>query len=377
MDKLLSDQKHYCRAFIDNIIIFSDTLDNHLKYLDDIFTLFESRDIALSPAKSFIGYPSIELLGFYVNAFGLSLTAQRTQGFRDLVFPKTLKALETYLGAAGFLHTMILYFAQLSEPLQRRKVAMLAEGRKSGRLTTGNPNARAAYTRGRVFEPTAEELQSFNSLQEQLCNKLHLSHVDPDKPLFLQIDGSLEHGFGVMLFHLKPDFSWSPTTSIPSTAILPVMFLSRYLTKAELSYGPSELEVACLVWACKRLCTILHLSNHRIIVLTDHNATRRIVNQTTLNTTSTDRANRRLINASIYLSAYPLDVYHLPGRLNFVPDVLSRLEAVGDTQQRTRTAEPMLDNLWEKEAVLYIAEAQMSDDLKQQFANSYQKDTIY
>jgi hypothetical protein len=132
-----------------------------------------------------------------------------------------------------------------------------------------------------------------------------------------------------------------------------------------------------LVWACKRLRTILHSSNHQIIVLTDHDATRRIVNQTTLNTTSTDRANRRLINALIYLSAYPLDVYHLPGRLNFVPDALSRLEAVGDTQQRTRTAEPMLDNLWEKEAVLYIAEAQMSNDLKQQFADSYQKDAIY
>jgi hypothetical protein len=208
---------------------------------------------------------------------------------------------------------------------------MLAEGHKSGRLTTGNLNTRAAYTRGRVFEPTAEELQSFNSLQEQLCNKLHLSHVDPNKPLFLQIDGSLEHGFGVMLFHLKPDFSWSLTMSIPSTAILPVMFLSRCLTKAELSYRPSELEVACLVWAYKRLRTILHSSNHRIIVLTDHNATRGIVNQTTLNTTSTDRANRRLINALIYLSAYLLDIYHLPGRLNFVPDILSRLEAVGDT----------------------------------------------
>jgi hypothetical protein len=63
---------------------------------------------------------------------------------------------------------------------------MLAEGHKSGCLITGNLNVRAAYTQGRVFEPTAEELQSFNSLQEQLCNK---------------------HGFGVMFFHLKPDFS--------------------------------------------------------------------------------------------------------------------------------------------------------------------------
>ena len=79
---------------------------------------------------------------------------------------------------------------------------------------------------------------------------------------------------------------------------------------------------------------MLHSSNHRIIVLTDHESTRGIVNQTSLNTTSTDRANRRLINALIYLSAYPLDVYHLVGRLNLVPDVLSRLAAKGDDQTK-------------------------------------------
>ncbi len=66
-------------------------------------------------------------------------------------------------------------------------------------------------------------------------------------------------------------------------------------------------------------------------MLTDHNVTRGIVNQTTLNITSTDYANRHLINALIYLSAYLLDVYYLLGWLNFVPDTLSWLEAVGDT----------------------------------------------
>ena len=164
MDKLLKSRKQYCRAFIDDIIIFSDTLEEHTKHLDDIFTLFKGRNISLSLAKSFIGYPSIELLGFYVDAFGLSSTESRTQGFRDLVFPRTLKALETYLGAVGFLRTMIPYFAQISEPLQQRKTKMLAEGRKSSRLPTGNTNARASYIKSQLFEPTLEELRAFEEL---------------------------------------------------------------------------------------------------------------------------------------------------------------------------------------------------------------------
>src|SRR6266699_443434 len=134
-----------------------------------------------------------------------------------------------------------------------------------------------------------------------------LYHLDPDRQLFLQIDGSIECGFGVMVYHLKRDFQWQPTKNVPAIAIELVMFFFRCLTKEELRYGSSELEVVCLVWAYKRLRILLHSNNHRIVVLTDHEATRGIVHHSTLNTTSTDRANRKLTNASVYLSAYPLE----------------------------------------------------------------------
>lgn len=377
MDQLLLDHKKYCRAFIDDIIIFSDTFEDHVKHLETVFQLFTDKNIAISPKKSFIGYPSVELLGFYVDAFGLATTDSRIQGFKDLTFPTTLKALEGYLGAAGFLRTMVSYFAQLAAPLQNRKTALLTEGRNTGK--TDNPGARASYTRSKTFEPTEAELQSFNALQSYLCTRLRLSHVHPDRTLFLQIDGSLEHGFGVVVFHLKPGCTWEPKTAVAVAAsdIDPVMFLSRCLTKAELSYGPSELEVACLVWACKRLRTVLHSLNKPVIVLTDHDATRGIVNQTSLNTTSTDRANRRLVNASIYLSAYDLEVHHLAGRLNLVPDALSRLPALGDEAARLKNDTPTLDNLWDHDQVLFIAEAQMDADLHKRFAIGYEADSIY
>ncbi|KAN0080859.1 retrovirus-related Pol poly protein from transposon gypsy, partial [Elaphomyces granulatus] len=167
-----------------------------------------------------------------------------------------------------------------------------------------------------------------------------------------------------MLFHLKDGYTWSPGSPIPSTAIDPVMFLSRCLTKAELSYGPSELEVACLVWACKRLRTLLHSNRARLI--------------TSLNTTSTDRANRRLVNASIYLSAFPLNVYHLAGRLNLVPDALSRLPGKGDDSSRQREDKPVLDDLWDTdEAVLFLAEARMTDEMRDRFAQAYKADSVY
>ena len=80
--------------------------------------------------------------------------------------------------------------------------------------------------------------------------------------------------------------------------------------------------------------------------------------------TLTDQANRRLINASIYLSAYPLDVYHLPGRLNLVPDALSRLPAMGDSKTWKLDQEPVLDDIWQADHVLYAAEARIDDKMR-------------
>jgi hypothetical protein len=121
----------------------------------------------------------------------------------------------------------------------------------------------------------------------------------------------------------------------------------------------------------RKLRTTIHSAHLPVIALTDHAATRGIVEQTTLDTSSTDRANRRLINASVYLSQYDLKVFHLPGRLNFVPDALSRLKALDDTVERPE-GDAILDNIW-----FAFAEAHMDADLKRQFVDEYGKDSKY
>ena len=75
---------------------------------------------------------------------------------------------------------------------------------------------------------------------------------------------------------------------------------------------------------------MIHSLNYLVVVLTDHAATKGIVEKSPFTTTSTERSNYRLIYVAIYLSKYNLQIYHLPGRLNFVLDILSRLKALQD-----------------------------------------------
>ena len=66
-------------------------------------------------------------------------------------------------------------------------------------------------------------------------------------------------------------------------------------------------------------------SKPAVIVLTDHQATAGIVHQSSLFTQDVTNMNPRMMSASAYLAQYRLDVRHIPGKLNLVPDALSRL----------------------------------------------------
>lgn len=90
--------------------MFSNIFKDHCKHLETIFSLFEEKSININPEKLYIGYPSIELLSFYIDALDIHSTEYYIQGFRQLEFPATLKALETYLRATGFLRSLIPYY---------------------------------------------------------------------------------------------------------------------------------------------------------------------------------------------------------------------------------------------------------------------------
>jgi hypothetical protein len=121
-----------------------------------------------------------------------------------------------------------------------------------------------------------------------------------------------------------------------------------------------------------------------------------IVNATSFNTLSTDRANRRLTNASVYLSAYLFDVYHMLRQLNLVPDMLFRLQALKDDAIRAdETVEPALDIVWDEMPgeevediflmssevqgrILFIcSKVQMADEHRQRFIEVYKTDLSY
>ncbi|KAL2272289.1 hypothetical protein FJTKL_06972 [Diaporthe vaccinii] len=368
MDRLLRHHRHIASAFIDDIIIYSDTAEQHVKDLEAIWSLFHQQNITISGPKSFIGYPSIELLGFRVDGLAIHTAGAKIQALKDMKFPENLAALEKFIGMTSFLRHLIPRFSKRINPLQRRKTAMLASARTAGKLPP--KGGRKRYTNRTSFEPTSEEYAAFEDIRHALAQPNALFHQDPNKHLFLQIDASKTNGFSGLIFQLQDGYHWDPKQPIPRTAVRPLSYFSKTLTSAKAKYWPTELKVACLVWLVKKARTIIQSNLVKPVhVLTDHAATVGIANQTNLNTVDKTKMNMKLILASEFLSQFQLDVKHIPGHTNIVADALSRIPSYTNTTKDAGT----LEELWEESTFHMVSETHIDRAYADQMRTAYQE----
>lgn len=76
----------FCRVYVDDIVIFSSSLEEHIQYLHAIFSTLDTINLHLSPKKSFLAYPSIRLLGEKVDALGMSTAEDKLRAISSLTF---------------------------------------------------------------------------------------------------------------------------------------------------------------------------------------------------------------------------------------------------------------------------------------------------
>jgi hypothetical protein len=86
----------FVKIFIDDIIIFSKNLDNHLAHLKEVFFILITNEISINSKKAFLSYAFVQLLDQRVDSFELSTDEEKLKTIFKLKFLRTLKQLKTY-----------------------------------------------------------------------------------------------------------------------------------------------------------------------------------------------------------------------------------------------------------------------------------------
>jgi hypothetical protein len=316
MDRRLISQLSWRGAscYVDDIVLYAPTFQKFLEITDEVFRILSDLGITLKAKKCFLGFHSVELLGYLVHRLGLTTTESKADAVSNIPFPATLAQLEHFIGLTNWNRHLLPYYTQRVAPLQAYKTALLKGAPISGR-------ARKLYVAKTPVVPDSTLIDAFEDLKASLAARPRINHVVDGQPIYAFLDSSREYGTGLAVYQLTDD-----PAVYNKNRLVPLHFMSRKLTPAEENYWPTDMEMSGLVWAVKRLRP--YMERAYVWFVTDHKPNVDIFDMKSLVTTSTARSNLRLQTWGIYLSQFweRMNVLYSKGSKIDCPDALSTLQ---------------------------------------------------
>ena len=86
MDQVLRDLP-FCRCYIDDIIIWSRNVEEHVQHLGIVFQRLREAGLKVHPGKCVFGTDSIDFLGHRISANKLEPQQDKIAAVRDLPAP--------------------------------------------------------------------------------------------------------------------------------------------------------------------------------------------------------------------------------------------------------------------------------------------------
>ena len=106
-----------CLVYLDDIVVFSATIEQHLERLDTVLTRLKSAGLKLKPEKSAILQKSVSFLGHTISDAGIGTDPMKTQAIRDWPTPRNLKEVRAFVGLASYYRRFVKDFARVAGPL--------------------------------------------------------------------------------------------------------------------------------------------------------------------------------------------------------------------------------------------------------------------
>ncbi|GFW81998.1 retrovirus-related Pol polyprotein from transposon 17.6 [Trichonephila clavipes] len=216
MDNLLRHFKWtMCLCYLDDIIVFSETFEDHLIRLRLVQKCLQEAGLKLNSKKCLFAAQEVKILGHLVSSNGVRPDPDKIKAVRNFPTPKNIHDIRSFLGLCSYFRRFIKGFCYLAEPLQ----SLLKSGVE--------------------FHWGPEEVEAFNSLKKALTSDPVLGMYDERASTEIHTDAS-GYGIGAVLVQIQNNVEKV------------IAYASRTLTKAEKNYSTTERECLAIVWATNK-----------------------------------------------------------------------------------------------------------------------------
>lgn len=94
-------------VYIDYVIIFSETVEEHIEHITKIIESLTEANMKIAPEKSHFYKIKIEFLGHLVSENRITVDPEKIETIENYVLPKTLKQLRNFLVFSGYYRRFI------------------------------------------------------------------------------------------------------------------------------------------------------------------------------------------------------------------------------------------------------------------------------
>ena len=270
-----------CLVYLDDIIIYSTSLQEHIESIKTVFDRLRSSNLKIQMDKCEFLRHEIAFLGHIITPEGTKPNPNKIQAIKNFPLPRTNKEIKSFLGLINYYRKFIKDLAKITKPL-------------TNRLKKG-----ADQTIDQTF------IEAFETCKNLLTNNPILVHPDFSKPFIVTTDAS-NYAIGAVLSQGRVGSD------------KPISFASRTLSSSECNYSTIEKELLAIVWATKYFRP--YLFGRKFLIVTDHKPLMWLM--------SLKEPNSKLVRWRLKLAEFEFEIVYKKGKANTNADALSRIKLI-------------------------------------------------
>ena len=287
----------YALSFLDDILVFSDSFEQHLLHLTDVIDKLSQAGLTINPKKVQLCAQKINYLGHVLTPGFLYPDPTLVLAIEQFPTPTDKLAVQRFMGMANFQRDFIPSLSTLSLPLTkllRKNVA---------------------------WEWTSEQQVAFDTIRNYLQSNTCLALPDMSKTFTIQTDACAQ-GLGAVLLQEGEE------------GMRTIAYASRTLNKYEVTYNTTELECLGVLFGVEKFHPFVEMTH--FIIETDHMALKQLL--------TADWPKGRVKRWALRLMNLDCEIRHRKGTTMVIADCLSRAP-ISPTEDPAETKERLVDEL--------------------------------
>ena len=209
----------YCLIYLNDVIVFSETPEEHLLRMCVVFDHLREHSLKLKLSKCDVFKSEINYLAHHVSKEGVGPSKKNLESIAQCLPPDTYTKVKSFVGLVGHYRHFIKGFAKIAAPLYD--------------LTSGeNKDKKSEHVN---LSPEAQE--AFERLKAACLQAPILAFPDFNKPFLLETDAS-GRGLGAVLSQKQADGRYHL-----------IAYVSYVMNETEQRYHSNKQEFLALKWA--------------------------------------------------------------------------------------------------------------------------------